>query len=372
MRITRRAVFILGYAALACSCGRKGEILPPLALVPQPIQTLTTGQRGDRVVLDWPASTAYIDGRSLPSSAVTEIWALRNKAEEANVPRDRAVVGFLGKARRLAVLDIYGRPVLENKTIAPPPGTLPLAAFHWEWTLTPDDWKATRLIFGVRVKTGKRTFSDFVYMGRWPRSVSRPPSPLRAVVRVDRIEIRWTAPSANTDGSTPPSLKGYNVYRKSSSGLPVRLNNSTVAAPYFMDRDFEFGVPYSYHVTALSGTEPPYIESDDSDVLEITPADVFPPSPPSGLESVTAPGLVTLIWERSSETDLAGYRVWRKTAGESEFRALTPAAIPENMFTDTAVEKGVRYDYAVSALDRAGNESPRSSVLTEIIKDSGR
>jgi hypothetical protein len=364
---------LLGFAAaLAGACGRKGELLPPLALVPQPIQTLTTGQRGDRIVLDWPASTAYIDGRSLPSSAVTEIWALRNTAEEANVPRDRAVAGFSTKARRLAVLDIFGRPILASKTIAPPPGMLPLASFHWEWTLTPDDWKATRLIFGVRVKTGKRAFSDFAYMGWWPHSVAQPPSQLRAVVRVDRIEIRWTAPSANTDGSTPPSLKGYNVYRKSSSGAPVRLNNSSVAAPYFMDRAFDFGVPYSYHVAALSGTEPPYFESDDSDVLEIAPADVFPPSPPAGLESVTAPGLVTLIWERSPETDLAGYRVWRKKAGESEFRALTPASIPENTFSDTAVEKGVRYDYAVSAVDRAGNESLRSAVLTEIIKDSGR
>jgi hypothetical protein len=368
-----RTVFILGFAAvLAGACGRKGEILPPLAFVPQPVQTLTTGQRGGRMLLDWPASTAYIDGRPLPPSAATEIWVLRNTAEEANVPREGAVAGFLDKARRLAVLDVYGRPILENNAALPLPGTPPLGAFHWEWTLTPDDWKATRLIFGVRVKAGRRAYSDFVYMGRWPQQISLPPSQLRTVVRVDRIEIRWTAPDANLDGSKPPLVKGYNVYRNTPSGTPVRLNMSPVAAPYFMDRDFEFGARYFYHVAALSGAAPPYVESDDSEALEITPVDIFPPAPPAGLESVTAPGLITLIWERSPETDIAGYRVWRKAAGESEFKALTPAVIPENTFTDGAVEKGLRYDYAVSAVDRAGNESPRSAVLTEVIKDPER
>ena len=50
---------------------------------------------------------------------------------------------------------------------------------------------------------------------------------------------------------------------------------------------------------------------------------------------------------------------------------MTPAPISENTFTDDQVEAGGRYQYAVTALDRTGNESGRSEVLTETGKGAG-
>ena len=66
------------------------------------------------------------------------------------------------------------------------------------------------------------------------------------------------------------------------------------------------------------------------------------------------------------ESDFSGYRVWRKKEGEEEYRLLTPEAIRENTFTDTSIEKGIRYHYAVTAVDKQGNESERSDSVSEI------
>ncbi len=68
----------------------------------------------------------------------------------------------------------------------------------------------------------------------------------------------------------------------------------------------------------------------------MTPADSFPPARPS-LISVTAVGLITLSWDPGPETDLAGYRVWRK-GPRGRFSLMTPAPISENTFTDDQVE----------------------------------
>jgi hypothetical protein len=198
------------------------------------------------------------------------------------------------------------------------------------------------------------------------------PGKPRAAVFADRIEVRWNAPTLNMDGSKPPVVKGYNIFRSAPGEAVARLNSAPLAAAYYMDRSFEFGKPYAYFVRALTGDKTPYIETDDSEPLEIVAADTFPPEPPKGLVSVTAVGMVTLIWEAKPGTDTAGFRVWRRTDDEAEFKALTTAAIAENTYTDTTVESGHRYEYAVTAVDGAGNESARSESLTETIKGGGR
>jgi hypothetical protein len=369
MKTTRTAVS-LGFAAVLClSCGRKGSIFPPLVLVPQTIETLTPGQRGDQVVLEWPAPTVFINGNPLPPSVVTEIWMLSSPAAAVPVPTDPA--DFPKKARKVAVLDVFGRPVsIEAKPAPPAPPNTPIVKLHhWEWTLSPSERASVRLTFGLRTKAGRKDFSEFRFADWLPRPIPVPPANLKATVFRDRIEIRWAPPSVNMDGSKPPLLLGYHLYRTDPGGAPVLLGTTTAAETFFNDPSFEFGLIYAYRVRALTGEETALLESEDSAVLEVAPVDVFPPSPPTGLTSVTATGLITLFWEPSPEADVAGYRVWRRMAGEKVFRALNPAAIVENTFSDASVEKGRRYEYAVSAVDRRGNESPRTAAINESIKD---
>jgi len=375
MRPIRTAFLLAGALLAAAACGHKGAILAPLTRVPKPVGALTAGQKGGRVLLKWTAPGAYIDDRPLPSSAVYEIWLLRNDKTEAALDRNLAVTKLWPRAFKLGSVDIYGRPL--DAAAASPAGPAgekslaPKTEIDWDWAMTPEDWKATRLIVGVRVNAGKRSFSDFIYMGWWPRTMPAAPGKPSAKVFADRIEVRWTAPALNMDGTKPPLLKGYNVYRASPGQRPILLNSAPIAVPYYMDRAFEFGKPYVYAVRALTGDRSPYVETEASEGLAYTAVDTFPPAPPKKPTAVTAVGLVTLIWEAGPGEAAAGFRVWRKI-DDAEFKLLTPQAIMENTFTDTTVERGHRYEYAVSAVDAAGNESARSESLTEIIKDAQR
>jgi fibronectin type 3 domain-containing protein len=102
----------------------------------------------------------------------------------------------------------------------------------------------------------------------------------------------------------------------------------------------------------------------------VTPRDIFPPAAPTGLETTfipaTAgtPGYVELSWSISPEGDLAGYAVYRSEAVDSPRERISTEILPSPTFRDISVTSGRRYYYSVSALDRVGNESPKSPVVT--------
>ena len=91
---------------------------------------------------------------------------------------------------------------------------------------------------------------------------------------------------------------------------------------------------------------------------------MFPPEPPKGLAAVASDGAISLIWEASPEADLAGYVVLRGEGGGAP-RAAQPRADRETTFRDTTASRGVRYVYAIVAVDAAGNRSTPSNAVEE-------
>jgi fibronectin type 3 domain-containing protein len=69
---------------------------------------------------------------------------------------------------------------------------------------------------------------------------------------------------------------------------------------------------------------------------------------------------IELVWNRNTEKDFAGYRIYRDGMNIAE--GLTAPA-----FTDRDVQPRVRYRYEVSAVDTAGNESARSAAVDAVI-----
>jgi len=103
-------------------------------------------------------------------------------------------------------------------------------------------------------------------------------------------------------------------------------------------------------------------ESDLSAEAAITPVDKFPPAAPTGLAARSAPASIELAWDRNPEPDLNAYRIYRATAGGPFEKLADVSAIPT--YSDHAVEPGKSYQYVVTALDRAGNESLRPAPVS--------
>jgi concanavalin A-like lectin/glucanase superfamily protein/Big-like domain-containing protein/K319-like protein len=91
--------------------------------------------------------------------------------------------------------------------------------------------------------------------------------------------------------------------------------------------------------------------------------DIIPPLAPQGVSSTAGNGLVTLRWAANSETDLAGYNIYRSTTSPvpTTGTALngTNPQLTTN-FTDHAAGNGTTYYYVVTALDTSHNQSSAS------------
>jgi predicted small lipoprotein YifL len=345
--------FLLSFAG----CGKKGPLLPPLLKVPKKIEVTNAIQRGSRVILEWENPTAYIDGSPLPAIEEVEVWLYEN--DNGSVGRKEFEEG----ARLIAAIK---REEFPERQMEKEDGSSRLFYCH---ELSKRDYGLKSLIFGLRVKEKKKRKSEFSdLLSVTPRILSLPPQGVQASTHEDRIEIKWSAPGKNTDETSPAHFKGYNIYRIEGEGLPRRLNSQLIKERRYEDRDFLLESVYRYFIRTSAIDTPPFLESEDSEVIEVQAKDTFPPSPPSGLVSVAAENLISLSWDAGKEKDLAGYRVWRKVEGRDEYVLLTPEPIQENAYIDTAVEKNKRYYYAITARDKSGNESRKSESVSEIIK----
>jgi fibronectin type 3 domain-containing protein len=91
------------------------------------------------------------------------------------------------------------------------------------------------------------------------------------------------------------------------------------------------------------------------------PVDRFPPAVPSGLTALAGPSSIELSWDPNTEPDFAGYSVYRAAGGGAFERIAGPLSTPS--VSDKEARPGVKYRYVVSAVDQAGNESPRSNAV---------
>jgi fibronectin type 3 domain-containing protein len=130
------------------------------------------------------------------------------------------------------------------------------------------------------------------------------------------------------------------------------------------DTGLASGTTYHYRVVAtnIGGDSPP---SPVATATTEAAGDLIAPSAPTGLGAAAAKRKVNLSWSASTDaggSGLAGYRVWRGTAGSSG--PFSPIATTTTAsYSDTTVTSKVTYWYRVTAFDGAGNESQPSGVV---------
>jgi len=346
----------LSALSLAPTCGKRTPPLPPLERIPQRTEELTGAQRGNLIVLSWPAPRRNAGESSVQSIRRIDVYRV---AEKPNAPLPMTEEEFAARATLVGSVTYDEiRRAGENLTYQDP---LELAG------------EPTRLRYAIRYvnSAGQRAaFSNF-FLFEPAAKISEPPTNVKEEESETAITISWEPPKANIDGSTPVNLLGYNVYRTAASqpqSGKSPLNQTPISANQYQDRSFKFGEKYTYLVRAVSlGTLAKPVESLDSNPVRAEPKDIYRPSAPTGVSVGPAPGRLSVFWSANPEPDVAGYLLYRSTDPKGPWTKLTPTLYTKTTFTDENVEPGKTYYYYLEAVDTSGNVSPKSEIVAETV-----
>ncbi len=363
--MTRRVVFVVLLSTLTAlsGCGKKGPIEPPLVRIPQTGQNLTALQRGGRVFLSWSNPEAYIDGNPIEDVAVVELWLIQEIRSGAGAAKKWTAAEFENKAELLTRISADQFGALH------PPGASG-AELTYLYLPKAEDLGGKVLTFALRVRDRKMRSSGFSEpVSLVLLSPPLPPQKVRAVVFEDHIQVGWDDPAQAGEGVESKKADGYNIYRSGGESSVARLNSGLIKKREYQDKEFSFDQTYRYFVRAVLDSVPP-VESEDSERFEVIPRDTFPPAPPRGLTAIRGSTFIALSWESGREPDLAGYNVWRRKDGKGEFVLLASLTVAESAFQDAMVEKGILYEYAITALDTSGNESRKSGSARASMRDN--
>src|SRR6266853_5776943 len=355
--------FLLSIFLTAGGCGAPGEPVPPTPPVPVAIKDLAAHQIGDGVQLVFTLPTSSVTGDRLPEPPAVEIFRGFQRPDGTPDAKSFRVVDAIPGA---LVTDFVTQKRVEYIDVIS--------------SRDPETSAGATLVYRVRTRVSrKRGSADsntvFVLVAPVPQRILA----VESRVTESAIELNWAVPTTTSSGALLTAPLSYHVNRAEIDPAAFKADEekhslaevksppvllATVITPSYQDTAFEFGKSYLYFVRSVITTNEIALESSDSQHVVITPRDIFPPATPQGLVvallPASAPGtfVVELSWSINLETDLAGYRVYKSEQEGTKGQLVNADLLPTPAVRDTSVECGHRYWYTVTAVDRAGNESP--------------
>ncbi len=350
--LTTLAVVALG-ALLAC--GTPGAPQPPSLELPRRVQNLQAIRKGSKVSLLWttPRETT-----------------------------DRKRIKHLGPTRICRAVDVVAPAQCMETVGTLLPGQTPIASLARFTDTLPEELQKTHpsgfASYSVEVENSRGRsagLSNEVLVPLAP--TPPPPSQISAHVTADGVEV-------SASGAQFPSTASlsfvYHCYRrmqgeKPESDLgPVSVSEESGQAYRLscLDRSAEWEKTYFYKLAAVTTEnvqgKQETIAGDDSPEIEVFVHDIFPPATPTGLEAVSSgtpqQPFIDLSWSPNTESDLAGYNVYRHEQGAAPVK-INSELVKSPTYRDSAVEASRRYFYSVTAVDVRGNESGRSAEVSE-------
>lgn len=367
--------FLLLLISFLVGCGAPGEPQPPSPIVPVAVTDLSARQIGDAVQLTFSLPTKTVTGDRLTEPPALEILRGTPKQDgSVDMKSFRAVQTIPGALVNRYISD--GHVQLIDLISLAEARAHPGGAFFYR----------------VRTRASRKRASPdsniaTVQVFPAPERVAS----IQTTVTDSAIELSWSAPTRTSAGELLGGISEYHVYRgeidpSSAEAAAKDLSQAKWKVPLvltgrsettiYRDTAFEFGKIYAYTVRSVILAGGNQLESADSVPVIVTPQDTFPPAPPQGLVAavVTPPGApveVDLSWSMNTETDLAGYRVYRSEQQDTKGHIVTPDLLLAPAYRDTSVLLGHRYWYSVTAVDRAGNESvPNTAIMVEVEQPS--
>lgn len=349
-------ILIVALALLAAvSCGTPGAPMPPSLQLPQPVSDLKAVRKGDKVTLTWTGPTQTTDRTNIKGRGETRVC--RNVG--------RAVINQCDHP--LGTMSNSGGPV-------PGAGTFVDALPKQLQEENPAGF-ATYALESMNDRGRSAGFSNQVRVTTAP--TLSPPADFRAQLTPDGPVLLWTG-TLHTHGD-PELGHFFRVYRR-AEGTPtdaivgeVKLRDQPEAV--LADRNFDWEKTYLYRIAVVTTVTHANqlvaeAEGDDSPALTVLVHDSFPPATPTGLQAVFS-GLeqqrfIDLTWAPNTESDLAGYNVYRHLGGAAP-QKINPELVKTPSFRDANVSPGNTVYYSVSAVDLRGNESGRSEEAHETV-----
>jgi fibronectin type 3 domain-containing protein len=175
--------------------------------------------------------------------------------------------------------------------------------------------------------------------------------------------------------STDRYIAGYRIYRGRGYGEPLQLISGLIprrdSVTVFEDTSEALSgkVHYAYAVRAENTS---HLISGFSDTVYVRPLIPTQPPTPLNLTASVEGRTVQLYWEDMQPFDdaLDGYVVYRreftrKEKKQPEFKKLTDSLLSatHNRYTDTTLQVGKVYEYAVQAMDIFGGISGLSAAV---------
>ena len=344
--------------ALLAGCGTPGAPQPPSLELPRRVEDLSATRKGSRVTLAWTAPRENTDGTLVKNPPTMRIC--RGVGQVAMVACESVgeVPAAGGKAAQ--------QPVQQSYT-----DTLPAELQQQNPT-----GFAGYAVEAMNRRGRSNGLSNQVQVPLAP--AAPPPEQAKAQVTQDGVKV-----TAGGEGG-PADLSDYHLYRRTDgAAIAVDLGKPNGGLERmgrafgvgFLDRTAEWEKTYFYHVTwattvSLPGSPAVQLEGDDSAEVKIFVHDVFPPAVPTGVQAVASgvgqAAFVDLTWAPNTESDLAGYNVYRHEEGAAAVKINAELVRPPS-FRDRDVQPGHKYYYAVSAVDLRGNETGRSAEANEAV-----
>ena len=362
-----KLLLIGALATLLSACAVPGPPQPPSLQIPKPVDDLAAARKGDRVTLTWTAPVETTDRDALRTPGPTHICRSNSKMEQCS-PVGVEQPGPSPQPRRQFV-DTLSRDVQQQNP----------AGF---------------LVYALESRNPRGQSGGLSNRVLVPLAPTLPPpSDLSATVGPDGITLTWSGELHQHE--TPEMRHRYRLYRRDAASDrevvigELQLRQSPTAQ--LLDRSFEWGKTYGYKVTVVTlvprpGQDTIEVEGDGSPAVEVLAHDAFPPAVPQGVQAVfagAAQNFIDLTWTPATESDLAGYNVYRRdpvpphrlaaSAGDpGEYgpaHKLNAEPVKAPAFRDAEIESGKRYLYSVSALDLRGNESEKSQEAGESVPE---
>ena len=361
MKSAALALAASGWVILLAGCGLAANPQPPTLWLPEPVKNLTAVRVGDQLELHWTMPRHTTDQVELKGPQRARVcWADGLKTTQhldlktchadgdGEFPPDKPASFTAQLPAELnsgAPRGVSFFVELENragKTAGPS---------NAAWVAT---GAAPPAVTGLRLETE----ADGVVV-RWQAAAPEP----GMVMRLHRTLVTQPkAPKPSEENGAPPPQE---------QTLEVELSRSDAGGA--LDRDATLDHVWRYTAQRVLeinvDARALEIAGVASEPVTIDAKDVFPPAVPAGLTAVVdeQAKAIDLSWTPDTAPDLVGYFVYRQdvTAATGWVRVSGTTPVVPPSFDDRNVVPGHRYAYAVSAVDRDGNESARSGPVEE-------